>query len=133
MPATTSSWATNLFAVTIFAEDLTAMREFYDRAFGLPLEYEDENSAIYRFGETMINILHAAEASTLIEPAKVDGPNGSARSMFTINVQDVDAICEQLIRNGVKILNGPVDRPWGPRTAAFADPAGHVWEIASHG
>ncbi len=28
------------------------------------------------------------------------------------------------------LLNGPQDRPWGRRTAAFADPAGHVWELA---
>jgi uncharacterized glyoxalase superfamily protein PhnB len=27
-------------------------------------------------------------------------------------------------------VNGPVDRPWGRRTAAFADPAGHAWEVA---
>jgi hypothetical protein len=26
-------------------------------------------------------------------------------------------------------VNGPVDRPWG-RNAAFADPAGHAWEVA---
>jgi uncharacterized glyoxalase superfamily protein PhnB len=31
---------------------------------------------------------------------------------------------------GVKLLNGPIDRPWGPRTASFMDPAGHIWEIA---
>jgi uncharacterized glyoxalase superfamily protein PhnB len=31
---------------------------------------------------------------------------------------------------GVEFLNGPQDRPWGQRTAAFADPDGHVWEIA---
>ena len=31
---------------------------------------------------------------------------------------------------GVELLNGPMDRPWGIRTAAFADPAGHIWEIA---
>ncbi|MDQ3782600.1 MAG: VOC family protein, partial [Actinomycetota bacterium] len=28
------------------------------------------------------------------------------------------------------LLNGPVDRPWGVRTASFRDPAGHIWEIA---
>jgi uncharacterized glyoxalase superfamily protein PhnB len=28
------------------------------------------------------------------------------------------------------LLNGPIDRPWGRRTAAFADPAGHLWEVA---
>ncbi len=36
----------------------------------------------------------------------------------------------ELDRRGVALLNGPVDRPWGVRTAAFADPSGHVWEIA---
>jgi catechol 2,3-dioxygenase-like lactoylglutathione lyase family enzyme len=30
----------------------------------------------------------------------------------------------------VELLNGPLDREWGVRTAAFADPDGHVWEIA---
>ena len=32
---------------------------------------------------------------------------------------------------GATLLNGPIDRPWGIRTAAFRDPAGHVWELAS--
>src|SRR5206468_12511116 len=29
------------------------------------------------------------------------------------------------------LLNGPIDRPWGMRTAAFADPDGHIWEVAA--
>jgi uncharacterized glyoxalase superfamily protein PhnB len=49
---------------------------------------------------------------------------------LTINVDDVDAVCAELARRGVTLLNGPVDRPWGVRTAAFRDPDGHVWEIA---
>ena len=36
----------------------------------------------------------------------------------------------ELAGRGVKFLNGPMDRPWGIRTACFADPAGHIWEIA---
>jgi lactoylglutathione lyase len=32
--------------------------------------------------------------------------------------------------SGVQLLNGPIDRPWGVRTASFKDPAGHIWEIA---
>jgi uncharacterized glyoxalase superfamily protein PhnB len=38
--------------------------------------------------------------------------------------------CSRLRAIGVELLNGPIDRPWGRRTAAFADPSGHVWEIA---
>ncbi len=40
------------------------------------------------------------------------------------------AVCAQLGRRGVSLLNGPIDRPWGKRTACFADPDGHLWEIA---
>ena len=39
-------------------------------------------------------------------------------------------MCEELTRRGAVILNGPVDRRWGIRTASFRDPGGHIWEIA---
>ena len=45
-------------------------------------------------------------------------------------VDDVDEMCKELGDRGVVLLNGPVDRPWGVRTAAFRDPGGHIWEIA---
>ena len=41
---------------------------------------------------------------------------------FTIEVDDVDAMAADLQSRGVQLLNGPMDRPWGIRTAAFADP-----------
>ena len=126
-----ASWATNLFAVTIFAEDLDAMVEFYDRVFELPQVFAGETSAVYKFGQTMINIIKIEGAAELIEPAPVAGPDTGARSMFTVTVADVDALYAQLVAKGVEFLNGPMDRPWGPRTATFADPAGHMWEIAS--
>ncbi len=129
--STNTSWATNLFAVTIFAEDLAAMREFYERVFELPCMFAGDTSAVYKFGDTMINIIDIAGAPELIAPAPVAGPGTGARSMFTVQVDDVDALYAKLVANGVEFLNGPMDRPWGPRTAAFADPAGHMWEIAS--
>lgn len=52
------------------------------------------------------------------------------RSVFTIHVDDVDAMCAELTARGVELLNGPMNRPWGVRTASFVDPGGHIWEIA---
>ena len=126
-----ASWATNLFAVTIFAEDLDAMVEFYGRVFELPQVFAGETSAVYKFGETMNNNIKIEGAPELIAPAAVAGADSGARNMFTVTVDDVDALYAQLTAKGVSFLNGPMDRPWGPRTAAFADPAGHMWEIAS--
>ncbi len=98
--------------------------------FGLPVVYEDENSAVFKFGETLINLLKVTEAKELIEPALVGGHDAGSRMQFTLEVDDVDAMCAELATRGVKLLNGPIDRPWGIRTACFMDPGGHIWEIA---
>ena len=57
-------------------------------------------------------------------------PDAGTRAQLTLTVDDVDARCAELESRGVQLLNGPMDRPWGVRTAALADPAGHVWELA---
>ena len=49
---------------------------------------------------------------------------------FTIDVDDVDAMCAELADAACSLINGPMDRPWGVRTASFKDPGGHIWEIA---
>ena len=119
-----------LFAVTLFTEDLPATRAFYADVLGLPFVFADENSAVFRVGGTLVNLLRVEAADELVTPAPVGGPDRGARALFTAHVDDVDATVAELARRGVPVLNGPVDRPWGPRTAAFADPAGNVWEVA---
>ena len=124
------SWPSAISAITLFVEDLDAAKEFYGRVFGLPVLYEDENSAVFKFENTLINLLKSTAAVELIEPAAVASRDAGARAQFTIEVEDVDAMCAQLADRGVELLNGPIDRPWGIRTASFRDPGGHIWEIA---
>ena len=119
-----------LSAITLFVDDLEPTKRFYQEVFGLPLHWGDENSAVYLFGDTMINLLRVEQAPPLIEPALVASSSSGSRFQFTIGVDDVDATCEELKRRGVTLLNGPIDRPWGIRTASFLDPAGHIWEIS---
>jgi catechol 2,3-dioxygenase-like lactoylglutathione lyase family enzyme len=120
----------NVEVITLFVEDLHAAKVFYLDVFGLGIVFEDEVSAVLRLENLMINLLKVSRASALVEPALVAAGNAGARLMFTIAVKDANAVCEELRRHGVELLNGPIDRPWGRRTAAFADPAGNVWEIA---
>jgi catechol 2,3-dioxygenase-like lactoylglutathione lyase family enzyme len=123
-------WPKAIDAITLFVEDLAAAKQFYGDVFGLPIYHEDDNSAVFKFGETLINLLKITEADELISPAVVASREAGSRMVFTIGVDDVDAMCETLATRGVELLNGPMDRPWGIRTASFADPAGHIWEIA---
>lgn len=123
-------WPGGIAAITLFVEDLESAKAFYQEVFGLPIDFEDEHSAVFRFGATLVNLLSATEAPGLIAPAPVAAPDTGVRFQFTLAVDDVDATAEELRRRGVELLNGPLDRPWGIRTASFRDPGGHIWEIA---
>ena len=124
------SWVKGIDAITLFVEDLPAARQFYQDVFDLPIFFEDDNSAVFQFGETVINLLDIRRAPELIEPGIVAPREAGSRMVFTLAVDDVDAMCAELAKRGVELLNGPMDRPWGIRTASFRDPAGHIWEIA---
>jgi uncharacterized glyoxalase superfamily protein PhnB len=78
----------------------------------------------------LLNLLAIDAAPELVEPAPAAPVGPTAQMMLSLFVDDVDAVCADLRQRGVALLNGPVDRPWGKRTAAFTDPAGTVWEIA---
>ena len=124
------AWPGGIAAITLFVDDLEEARRFYREVFELPVTYEDENSAVFTFGDTLINLLKTTQAPGLVGPAIVAPADAGVRFQFTLAVQDVDAMCEELQRRGVELLNGPIDRPWGIRTASFRDPGGHIWEIA---
>jgi catechol 2,3-dioxygenase-like lactoylglutathione lyase family enzyme len=125
-----SRWPSGIVAVTLFVEDLDSASRFYQQVFGLAVKYEDEDSVVFDFGNTLVNLLRADGAPELVAPAAVGGADAGARFELTIEVDDVDALCEELRGRGVELLNGPLDRPWGVRTASFRDPGGHIWEIA---
>jgi catechol 2,3-dioxygenase-like lactoylglutathione lyase family enzyme len=125
-----SPWPGAIAAITLFVEDLEATKRFYREVFELPVTFEDDNSTVFRFGETLINLLKTSEAPGLVEPATVANREAGVRFQFTLGVDDVDATCQELKERGVELLNGPMDRPWGIRTASFRDPGGHIWEIA---
>lgn len=125
------AWPGPIFALTLFVEDLAAAIQFYTEVFSLPIEFQTDNSAVFNFGNTLINLLAISEAPDLIAPAPVASRESGARLQLTIHVDDVDAMCAELTSRGVELLNGPIDRLWGIRTATFRDPGGHIWEIAT--
>jgi catechol 2,3-dioxygenase-like lactoylglutathione lyase family enzyme len=125
------SWLTSVDVITLFVDDVQRAKAFYHDVFDLSTVYEDANSAVVNFDNLTINLLVATQAPGLIGPAKVAAADAGSRFQFTIRVDDVDETCAELKTRGVTLLNGPMDRPWGIRTASFTDPDGHIWEIAN--
>ena len=117
-------------AITLFVEDARRSQSFYEEVFGLPVIWEDEDSAAFKFENTIVNLLRMPAARELIEPGAVASREAGSRFQLTIWVDDADTVCAELATRGVELLNGPMNREWGVRTASFIDPDGHIWEIA---
>jgi catechol 2,3-dioxygenase-like lactoylglutathione lyase family enzyme len=117
-------------AITLFVESPKRSKAFYESVFELTPIYEDDDSAAFKFENTIVNLLARREAPVLIDPAPVASAGAGSSFQLTVWVDDADAVSAELVKRGVELLNGPLDREWGMRTAAFADPDGHVWEVA---
>ena len=89
--AEVGSWPRGIGAITLFVEDLEAAKRFYREVFGLPVTFEDDDSAVFDFGNTLINLLKATAARELIAPAAVASREAGSRLQLTIQVDDVPA------------------------------------------
>jgi catechol 2,3-dioxygenase-like lactoylglutathione lyase family enzyme len=82
------SWSSkSVDFITLFTEDLERSKAFYQDVFGLRLIFEDENSAVFRFANTSINVLRADAAAQLVSPGAVADRNAGhvsySRSAWT--------------------------------------------------
>lgn len=118
------TWPSGISAVTLFVEDLAAARQFYQDVFGLPVVFADDASAVFRFGETLINLLSVTAASGLMAPATVASPEAGSRVQFTITVADVDAMCAELTGRGWSCSTTPWTGPGASGPPASRTPAG---------
>jgi lactoylglutathione lyase len=123
---------TTVGAITMFIGDVERSKRFYERVFDIQAIYEDPDAVAFQFDNIVVNMLRSSAAHDLIQPAAVADEEAGARFQLTIWVDDADATYAELANRGAEFINGPMDREWGMRTAAFVDPDGHIWEIAEN-
>jgi catechol 2,3-dioxygenase-like lactoylglutathione lyase family enzyme len=123
-----AEWEKKIGAINLIVGDLKRSKAFYREVLGLPVQHEDEDTAMFRFGDTYVFLQRGA--------AHHDGPSSDALSLaqkgvgqFVMFVEDVDAVHTELHQGDIAIISGPADRDWGMRTLTFADPGGYTWEI----
>ncbi len=117
--------------VTLGVADIAAATAFYE-AFGLKKSAASEDSvSFFQLGSSVLG-LFGREA--LLEDGNA-GPvwtgNGGITLAYNLpNETDVDSVMAQAEKIGAKILKPPQKAFWGGYHGYFADPDGHVWEVA---
>lgn len=119
-----------VMATVLFVQDLPGCVSFYRDTLGLEVQESDADSASFQMENVYFLLLKATAAAQMIsaEPLELKF-EGGPRGLLAAGVENVDAAYEELKAKGVTFLQPPTDQTWGLRTAYFADPQGHIWEI----
>ena len=112
-----------LIEIALFTPDVKRTVEFYRKFLGENPDYESEESAEFKLGETKLFIHAKDERDENPEP---NFPPGVDHIAF--GVEDVEEACEELRSQGIRAEIGPRDFYWG-RSAYFRDPGGRLVEL----
>ena len=115
-------------------KDAAAEIKFCEDAFGAALRSQRKSPdgqtihATLSIGAALL-MVHGEVAQLSSRPPQ---PDGSSSVVIYLYVDDTDRTVQNAERSGATILLPVIDQPWGDRVGRIMDPAGHVWNIATH-
>lgn len=119
--------------VTLGVDSVPAATRFYE-AFSLtrsPVGGDGESVAFFQLGPVVLALFGRAP---LRDDGHADGVwtgnGGIALAQNVASTAEVDALIAKAQAAGAKVLKTPQKAFWGGYHGYFADPDGHVWEIA---
>jgi catechol 2,3-dioxygenase-like lactoylglutathione lyase family enzyme len=119
-----------LSLVTLGVTDLDRAERFY-AALGWRRSNKEAEVAFYQAGGMVVALWSRdslAEDARL--PAAGSGFSGIALAYNTRSRQEVDAVLAEAKAAGATIQKPAEDAFWGGYSGYFADPDGHLWEVA---
>lgn len=117
--------------ITLGVRDLEVAIGFYEKGLGLPRMESPPEVAFFTLDGTWLG-LYGREA--LAEDATVSaegaGFAGVALAHNVASEAEVDAVLAQAVAAGARLVKPGQEAFWGGYSGYFADPDGHLWEVA---
>ncbi|MDD4079823.1 MAG: VOC family protein [Eubacteriales bacterium] len=113
-------------ALSLYVADISRSEAFYRRIFQADITRVNEKNIVVDMGNLLLNLLDMS-----LSYQETSAARGPLPMEISIWVVSVDLVYEELMKRGAAFLAPPRDQPWGMRNAAFFDPDGHRFEIAS--
>lgn len=131
MPTRLEALPQRLNLVTLGVVDVPRSRAFYEKLGFTPADFDSEDIVFFDMGGTVLGLYGV---KPLAEDANVpaDGQGFKAQAC-AINLESEAAVDEAL--SFAQACGGHITQParkvfWGGYSGYFADPDGHLWEIA---
>ena len=103
----------------LVVRDPAKLVKFFKQAFGATGDFLMDGPAQVRIGDSLVMISGV-------------GPREAMPAFLYFYVDDVDATYKRALRAGATSLEEPQDMPYGDRRGMVKDPAGNIWQIATH-
>jgi hypothetical protein len=118
--------------ITLGVRDIAVSRAFYERLGFRASTAGNESVAFFPAGGMLLGLFgHAALAADAHLPA--DPPSAFRGMALAHNVrsrEEVDTVIKEAVAAGASLVKAPEDVFWGGYSGYFADPDGHLWEVA---
>ncbi len=116
--------------ITLGVSDLDRSKEFYARL-GWTIAEEQPSVIFYQINGLALGLFpFDALAEDQGRPGEKLGVGGSTLAVNYSTEAEVDQAFEQALAAGATKLKAPEKVFWGGYSGYYADPDGHVWEIA---
>ena len=120
--------------ITLGVENLARSIEFYETGLGfprMPMKAEEAEVAFFTLNGTWLGLYpRKALAEDAMVNAEGAGFSGVALAHNVATKEEVDPVLQQAASAGGTIVKPAQDVFWGGHSGYFADPDGHLWEVA---
>jgi catechol 2,3-dioxygenase-like lactoylglutathione lyase family enzyme len=122
----------HLSMITLGVRDLARAVAFYEAGLGLPrMAFDSDAVAFFPLAGAWLGLYgREALAQDAGVPAAGSGFSGIALAHNVASREDVDATLAQAVAAGGTLVKPGQDVFWGGYSGYFADPDGHLWEVA---
>ena len=123
--------AANVTLITLTVADIAKATRFYESLGFVKSSESQEQVSFFRAGGIVLSLwdrkeqIQDANAGTLW-----DGNGGIVVAQNVASAAEVDAVLAKAKSDGARILKPGTKTFWGGYNGYFADPDGHLWEIA---
>jgi uncharacterized glyoxalase superfamily protein PhnB len=116
--------------ITLGVRDLARSRAFY-RALGWHPAQEQEAVSFYQMHGAALALFGLADLADDMDRPVAELRTGAVTLAQNFGTEeDVDAAWHRALQAGATAIKAPQATSWGGYSGYFADPDGHVWELA---